>query len=132
METIFYDGECGLCHGVVRFLAHRDNRGMFDYAPLGGEYFQQRIPVERRAALPQSVVVQTDGGELLTRSAAVLHALRRLGGLWRLVATLARVCPPRLLDWLYDRIAAVRKRLFAPPAGACPVVPRHLRQRFHS
>jgi predicted DCC family thiol-disulfide oxidoreductase YuxK len=131
METIFYDGDCGLCHAMVRFLVRRDARGIFEYAPLGGEYFHQRVPAEQRAALPQSVVLRAENGALLVRSAAVLHALRRLGGTWRALAAIAGIFPSRLLDWLYDRIAAIRKRLFAPPPGICPAVPGHLRARFH-
>jgi predicted DCC family thiol-disulfide oxidoreductase YuxK len=75
-------------------------------------------------------VVRTEDGRLLTRSAAVVHLLKRLGGLWRVIGVLGGCLPSSLLDWTYDRIARVRHRLFAKPDDACPVVPRELRTRF--
>jgi hypothetical protein len=43
---------------------------------------------------------------------------------------LAGLIPARALDRVYDGIARVRHRLFTPPSDACPLVPRHLLERF--
>jgi predicted DCC family thiol-disulfide oxidoreductase YuxK len=75
-------------------------------------------------------VVQTEQGTLLTRSAGVLHILRRLGGVWRVLAGLLALLPVRLRDRLYDGVAAIRHRIFARPAEACPLMPPPLRTRF--
>jgi predicted DCC family thiol-disulfide oxidoreductase YuxK len=80
--------------------------------------------------LPDSIVVRTADGMLLTRSAAVRHILRRLGGLWRVIAGLTGLVPARVLDGAYNGLARVRLRLFARPAEACPLLPKHLRDRF--
>jgi predicted DCC family thiol-disulfide oxidoreductase YuxK len=77
-----------------------------------------------------SLVVQTENGALLTRSSAVLHILRRLGGVWRLLAGLLVLLPASLRDRLYDGLARVRHRLFARPAELCPLIPPELRARF--
>lgn len=128
-EMIFYDGTCGLCHAMVRFTAGRDRAACFAYAPLGGETFRARM--RQAAAYPaNSVVVQTSAGELLARSAAVLHVLRRLGGGWRALAAVLAVIPRPLLDGGYRTVARVRRALWAAPAGECPVVPPSLRSRF--
>lgn len=128
-EMIFYDGTCGLCHALVRFAARRDRAACFAYAPLGGETF--RATMRQSAACPaNSVVVQTAAGELLARSAAVLHVLRRLGGGWRALAALLAAVPGPLLDGGYRAVARFRRALFAVPAGECPVVPPALRSRF--
>jgi predicted DCC family thiol-disulfide oxidoreductase YuxK len=130
-EAIFYDGHCGLCHGLVLFVLARDRGGAaFRFAPLGGESFRRALPAAARAALPDSIVLLTATGEALTRSAAVLHILDRLGGAWRLLSRLARLCPRPLRDFVYDRVAGVRHKLFARPADVCPVIPAHLRDRF--
>ena len=60
----------------------------------------------------------------------MLHILRRLGGVWRLLAGLLALVPVRLRDRLYDGVAAVRHRLFARPESACPLLPPRLRARF--
>jgi predicted DCC family thiol-disulfide oxidoreductase YuxK len=128
-EVIFYDGTCGLCHAMVRFAARHDRAAWFAYAPLGGETF--RATTQQSAACPaNSVVVQTSAGELLARSAAVLHVLRRLGGGWRALAAVLAVIPRPLLDGGYRAVARVRRTLLAAPAGECPVVPPPLRSRF--
>jgi predicted DCC family thiol-disulfide oxidoreductase YuxK len=129
-EMIFYDGACGLCHRTVRFVLAQDRAGVFRFAPLGGEAFREAIPESSRASLPDSVVVSTAEGKLLVRSAALLYILRRLGGVWHMVGVFARAIPTPLRDYLYDRIAGARYRLFATPVDACPIIPEDLRARF--
>jgi predicted DCC family thiol-disulfide oxidoreductase YuxK len=130
-EMIFYDGRCGLCHRAVRFILAEDRRGeAFRFAPLGGEVFHAAAPEDRRAALPDSLVVLTVEGELLSRSSAVLHVMRRLGGMWRMVALIGQLTPVALRDGVYDAVARMRHRLFRKPESACPLLPIHLRSRF--
>ena len=129
-ERIFYDGECGLCHRWVRYALAHDRTARFRYAPLAGPTFETRVAADERRELPDSLVVQTSDGRLLLRSAAVLHVLERLGGASGLLARLVGWLPRALLDWCYDRVARIRKRLFAKPTGACPLVPRELSARF--
>jgi len=128
-ETIFFDGHCGLCHALVRFTARRDPAGWFAFAPLGGETFRALV-THPPDPFPDSAAVHTTAGEVLFRSAAVLHVLRRLGGPWRALGTVAGLLPRRLLDWKYDWVARLRRRLFAPPPDTCPLVPPALRSRF--
>ncbi|HEX9759606.1 MAG TPA: DCC1-like thiol-disulfide oxidoreductase family protein [Candidatus Acidoferrales bacterium] len=130
-EWLFYDGSCGLCHRAVRFVLAEDRTGeAFRFAPLDGDRFNELIPEADRAALPDSLVVRTADGRLLTRSTGVLHIMARLGGLWRVMSIVVRVIPATLRDAAYDFIAAIRYRLFARPKDACPLLPPHLRQRF--
>jgi predicted DCC family thiol-disulfide oxidoreductase YuxK len=132
-ETLFYDGHCGLCHRAVRFVLAEDRAGdTFRFAPLESETFREVVSESERAALPDSLLVLTSEGMLLTQSTAVLHILRRLGGMWRLFATLSGMVPLVVRDRLYDGIARVRYRLFPAPAEACPLVPASLRQRFQT
>jgi predicted DCC family thiol-disulfide oxidoreductase YuxK len=131
VDTLFYDGTCGLCHRFVRFAIAEDRRGSaFVFAALDSERARERIPSDRRASLPDSVVVLTADGRLLVRSRAIRHALSRLGGVWRALAIVTALVPPILLDRLYDAVASVRHKLFARPAEACPLLPQHLRRRF--
>jgi predicted DCC family thiol-disulfide oxidoreductase YuxK len=131
-DIIFYDGDCGLCHGLVRFILPRDKAGRFRFAPLQGETLSRVIPPEQRAALPDSLVVLTPSGELLMQSEATIHMLRRLGGPYRLIAGLLWLLPRALRNRLYDFIARRRKQWFRAPTTVCPVVPQDLRARFLS
>ena len=130
-DRVFYDGACGLCHGAVRFaLAEGSSGAAFTFAPLQGQTAAIAIPKQQRAALPDSIVVQTETGELLIRSNAVLYMLERLGGFWRVIAVLLRVAPRSLRDAVYNGVARIRYRLFARPDGLCPLMPPAFRRRF--
>ncbi len=129
--TIFYDGHCGLCHGFVRFVLAEDRRGgNIFFSPLQGEQFGLSVPPNRRAGLPDSVVVQTADGRLLVRSAAIVEILQRLGGVWRIIGFMAAALPRKLLDRCYDLVARLRQKLFTPPVAACPLLPADLQERF--
>jgi len=129
--TLYYDGDCGLCHRAVRFvLAEDPEGGAFRFAPLASESFANALSETERAALPDSLVVRTPDGGTRVRTAAVREICRRLGGLWRALALASHAVPERWLDRGYDAIARNRKRLFARPAEACPLVPVDLRARF--
>jgi predicted DCC family thiol-disulfide oxidoreductase YuxK len=129
--TVFYDGHCGLCHGLVRFLIARDPTGeKFDFAPLQGEYCAAAITQSDRQRLPDSLVVRTDEGRLLVKSAAVLYVLKRIGGAWRAIGIVLGILPTSLTDLGYDGVARMRRRLFSTPANTCPLVPANLQKRF--
>jgi predicted DCC family thiol-disulfide oxidoreductase YuxK len=131
VDTVFYDGSCGLCHGAVRWLLAEDPGGdRFRYAPLGGEAFLAAVPPARRALLPDSILVRTPDGSLLDRSAAVGRLLTRLGGLWGLLGLLWGVVPRSLGDLAYAAVARVRLRLAAAPSEACPLLTPDLGRRF--
>lgn len=131
LETLFYDGNCALCHSTVKFVMKRDRTGeAFRFAPLQGETFQALVPPQQRAGLPDSIVIRTSDGLLLARSDAVIHILERLGGIWKIVAAILAVIPRGLRDAAYDFIARVRYRIFGKRDDLCPIVPRNLRARF--
>jgi predicted DCC family thiol-disulfide oxidoreductase YuxK len=129
-NLLFYDGGCGLCHLAVRVTLAADRHGRFRFAPLGGETFVALVPEDARRGLPDSLVLRTSGGALLTRWAAVVAVLRRLGGPWPALGALGRLVPVRVGNALYDAVARVRHRLFSRPDERCPVVPRELRARL--
>jgi predicted DCC family thiol-disulfide oxidoreductase YuxK len=130
-DTLFYDGHCALCHGTVRFVLARDtSHSVTRFAPLSGQLFKEQVPEARRAALPDSLVLFTADGRLLTRSAAVLHILRRLGGPWGVFAAIARIVPGPVRDFVYDVVAKIRYRVFGTRDDACPVIPASARSRF--
>jgi predicted DCC family thiol-disulfide oxidoreductase YuxK len=120
VDTVLYDGTCGLCHRSVRFFLAEDGSGSaFMFAPLGNEQFDA-----------DSIVVKTTDGRLLMRSDAIVHLLQRLGGLWRILGVLFAIVPRTLRDAGYDFIARIRYRIFGRTKDACPLIPPDLRKRF--
>ena len=130
-ERLFYDGQCGMCHAAVRLILAVDRTGeLFRFTPLDSDLFRATVPEAERTRLGETLVVQTASGQVLSRSRAVLHIMRRLGGIWRLFAGIIGLMPATLLDRLYDIVAWSRHRLFHRPSEVCPMLPPHLRRRF--
>ena len=130
---ILYDGVCGLCHRLNRFVLARDQAGRFRFAALqsalAGEILARHCRDPRD--LDTLYLVLGHGGpdeRLLRKSDAALRILRELGGAWR-AASLLRVVPRPLRDLAYDLVARSRYRLFGR-YDTCPLPdPRH-RARF--
>jgi predicted DCC family thiol-disulfide oxidoreductase YuxK len=106
----FYDGDCGLCRGAARFAARHDRSGLIRFAPLGGETFARVVSAEARVGLPDSLVVVTSEGDLLTRTGAVIHLLHRMGPAWRWMGTVLAWIPEPLRESVYRMIARLRPR----------------------
>jgi predicted DCC family thiol-disulfide oxidoreductase YuxK len=130
---ILYDGVCGLCNRLNRFVLARDPTGRFRFAalqsPLAGEILGRHGRDPPDLDTLYHVLAPTRPDErLLTKSDAVLWILRELGGAWRVTGAL-RVVPKGVRDLGYDIVARARYRLFGRYAS-CPLPdPRH-RARF--
>lgn len=117
--VLFFDGECGLCHRLVRLLLWLDRAGRLRYAPLQGPAAQaylrsQGLPTEDFDSLvfvPSWAERSRPAYQLRTDGA--LAALRVCGGVGRVVAWL-RVLPRSWRDAGYQVIARWRYRLFGP------------------
>lgn len=142
-ERLFYDGHCALCHGSVKFILARDRDGSkFRFAPLQGATFaslQAAAFISRpgvsttgngSAPMPETILLRTDRGELLARSDAAIHILRRLGGFWGFVGGALAVLPRAIRDAMYKFVARIRYRVFGKREDLCPVMPPEWRSRF--
>jgi predicted DCC family thiol-disulfide oxidoreductase YuxK len=130
---ILYDGVCGLCNRLNRFVLARDPGGRFRFAALQSAFAAEILA--RHGRDPQDLntlyLVLAPGQpdeRLLQKSDAVLWILRELGGAWRTAGAL-RVVPRWVRDLGYALVARTRYRLFGR-YDTCPLPdPRH-RVRF--
>ncbi len=115
--VLLYDGECGLCNAVVRFMLREDAGGRMQFAPLQSAPAQAYL---RTQGLPtkdfDSLVfipdwIGRENGKPKLRTAGVCAALDELGGVWR-VASWLRMLPPWLRDSAYKLVAKSRYALF--------------------
>jgi predicted DCC family thiol-disulfide oxidoreductase YuxK len=130
---ILYDGVCGLCNRLNRFVLARDRAGRFRFAALQGPVAAEILARHGRDPRDlDTLYLVLDPGRprerLLQKSDAALWILRELGGTWRLTGAL-RIVPLAIRDLGYDLVARTRYRVFGR-YDACPVPdPRH-RARF--
>ena len=115
-HLVLYDGLCGLCDRMNRFVLKRDAAGVFQFASLQSRVGQsllrsQGIDPNNLETVCVVVNYGSKSPVLLSKSCAVLFVLRTLGGAWRLTVILG-VLPDLLLDWAYDVIARNRYKIF--------------------
>jgi predicted DCC family thiol-disulfide oxidoreductase YuxK len=107
---ILFDGVCVLCSGWVRFVIARDHASRFRFAPIQKSYGKQlarRLGIDVAAPETNAVILN---GRAYFKSDAGLRVLRELPG-WRWTFALT-VLPRGFRDWLYDRVARNRYRMF--------------------
>ncbi|WP_406814649.1 thiol-disulfide oxidoreductase DCC family protein [Mycobacterium sp. M23085] len=130
--VLLYDGVCGVCNRSVRTILRLDPTGPLRFAALDSVFAKAIIERHPAIAGVDSVVFVDDPGgsaeRVAVRSAAVLRVADYLGGPWRTLKV-ARVIPAPLLDWLYDRFAAVRYCV-GGKYDSCPLPPPEVRARF--
>lgn len=126
---VLYDGECGLCDRLVRFLLRADRRGLLAYAALQGEtarrYVGSRTDFDTMVFVDRSV---SDQPRIWTRARAAFEVLHRLGGFWWAMTWL-RFLPAALIDVPYNVVAKNRFRMFGR-LEQCRVPDAAVRQRF--
>jgi predicted DCC family thiol-disulfide oxidoreductase YuxK len=131
--VLLFDGECGLCNRVVRWLLKIDRRGVLHFAPLQGPAAQDFL---RTHGLPTTdfdtlvfVPAWSQRAEtlFLLRTDGVIAALRAAGATTR--AALLALCPRPLRDAGYRGIARMRYKIFGP-WRACPLPRPEWRARF--
>jgi predicted DCC family thiol-disulfide oxidoreductase YuxK len=115
--VLLFDGECGLCNGIVRLLLRTDQRGRLKFAPLQSSAAQAYL---RAQGLPtedfDSIVFVPDWnlwspGAHRLRTDGALAAATAVGGVWRLI-TWMRILPGWLRDPFYKIVARTRYALF--------------------
>jgi predicted DCC family thiol-disulfide oxidoreductase YuxK len=132
--VLLYDGVCGLCNGLVRFVLARDRARRFRFAPLQGEAAREMLRKWGRTpdALDTFYLVRDPGTaneSVSSRGRAALLLFEEIGGAWRALARLLGVLPSSFLDFLYDAIARRRYRWFGK-YDSCPLPPAKDRDRF--
>jgi predicted DCC family thiol-disulfide oxidoreductase YuxK len=153
---LLYDGICGLCNRLVRFILRRDPEEVFRFASLQSALAAGILARHGKdAGELDSVYVVKDYGlpeeQLLARSDAVIFILRNVeadalgsgrmgespvptrakltGALWRFAGFLLQFVPRWFRNWGYGVIARNRYRVFGR-YDTCPLPTDETRPRF--
>ena len=113
--VLFYDGECGLCNAVLRFLLREDDGAVLRFSPLQGPAGRRTL---KRLGLPSQdfdsilFLPDLDGDRHHLRTRGVIGVFDALGGIWRPLAWAAWLVPGPLRDSVYKLVARTRYALF--------------------
>ncbi|MFV3131591.1 thiol-disulfide oxidoreductase DCC family protein [Niveispirillum sp. KHB5.9] len=108
--TCLFDGVCNLCNGSVRFILATEADQEILFAAVQSAAGQAVLAAIGMPHLTNSFVY-IEGGEASLRSKAAFRLARRLRAPWSW-ARVFGLLPLALTDWLYDRLADNRYRLF--------------------
>jgi len=129
--VVLYDGVCGLCNRLVRFVLKRDTGARFRFASLQNTYAARVL--QPHSLDPQDLntiyVVDASTGRVLTRSDAVIFILRELGVFWRAMSVALGIFPKSVRDWGYGVVARHRYRVFGK-YQSCPLPEKKYNDRF--
>lgn len=115
--VLLYDGECGLCNAVVRFLLREDVDARMRFAPLQGEPGQTFLRSRGLNTSDFDSIVfvsdwnERDRSDYFVRTAGVLRVCSEIGGLWR-VFSWSVVVPRWIRDACYKVVARTRYAVF--------------------
>lgn len=131
---IVYDGVCGLCNRLIRFVLKRDRNDRFRFAALQSEF--AATVLQRQEINPQSLDTmylllnysQPDE-RLAARSDAAIQILAELGGIWRALASIVQLLPHWFRDKAYNLIARNRYQLFGK-YQTCQIPDERYRSKF--
>jgi predicted DCC family thiol-disulfide oxidoreductase YuxK len=126
---VLYDGVCGMCNRMVRFVLRRDREGVFRFAALQSPLAERVLAGQGLRASELDTFYVVDGEEVLARSEAVMFVLRRLGGMWGVGAGVFRLLPRGMRDRMYGVVARNRYRVFGK-YEVCPSPSKEERERF--
>ena len=131
---VLYDGVCGLCNRVVRFVLKRDQRLRFRFAALQSDFASPLL--RRHGADPDdldTMYVLLDSGlpteRLVSRGDAATVILKELGGVWGVLGSALGCIPRGLRNWGYNLVARNRYRIFGK-YDVCPLADEKDRGRF--
>jgi predicted DCC family thiol-disulfide oxidoreductase YuxK len=133
METketniLLFDGVCNLCNRVVQFTIKRDPEEKFKFASLQSESGQALLKKFGLPANDFDSFVFIQGDNYYLKSAAGLHVLKELGGIWSVFYALM-IIPGPLRDFIYRLIAKTRYSIFGK-RDTCMVPTEDLKKRF--
>lgn len=126
--VVLFDGVCKLCNGWAKFLIRHDRHHRVRLATVQSPEGQALLawadlPVD---AFDTMAVIRDH--QYWVRSDAFFEVVAKLPKPWPLLRVF-RVIPRPLRDWLYDRIALNRYRLFGKHDVCLMPTPDH-EQRF--
>jgi predicted DCC family thiol-disulfide oxidoreductase YuxK len=119
---IFYDGECALCHSVVKFILKLDIYKNFKFSPLA------LLKLENYN-YPDSLVLKIND-KFYFEGEAIIRILFNLSIIGKILGLPLRVMPIKLLNIFYRIVAKSRKRWKINDKSQCPIIPEHLKDRF--
>jgi predicted DCC family thiol-disulfide oxidoreductase YuxK len=127
-RVVLFDGVCRLCSGWSRFLLRRDRARRLKLCRVQSPEGQAILAWFGFPTDHYGTMIYIEGGRAHVRTDGILRVLAQLPRPWPWLRV-ARIVPAPVRDWLYDRVALNRYRLFGR-YDACVAPDADVRSRF--
>lgn len=127
-QVVLFDGVCRLCSAWAHFLIKFDREHHFKLATVQSPEGQAILQWYGLATDHYETMLLVDGADIYTKSSAFFRVMRRLPWPWPILCV-GWIVPAIIRDWLYDRVALNRYRLFGR-YDACVVPDKDHDARF--
>lgn len=109
--VVLFDGTCKLCNGWARFVIAHDQAHRIKLATVQSFEGQELLAWAGLPTRHFNTIVLIADDEFFVRSEAMFEITDRLSAPWRWLR-MTRIVPQRTRDWMYDKIAVNRYKLF--------------------
>ena len=120
-NVIYYDGECGLCHLVVRFILRVDSKSNFYFSPLSN--------LDNNLKNIDSIILKR-GKKVFYEGQAIIMIFENIENNWSYLAKVLKLIPINFLDTAYRWVSKNRAKISVKKVSSCPVVPSYYQKRF--
>lgn len=127
-RVVLFDGVCRLCSAWANFLIRFDRKHQFKLATVQSREGQAILQWYGFPTDYYETMLLVDGAKIYTKSSAFFRVMRRLPWPWPLLCV-GWFVPSFIRDWLYDRVALNRYRLFGR-YDVCVVPSKDHKARF--
>lgn len=110
-RVVLFDGVCRLCSAWARFLLKFDRDRCFKLATVQSEEGQAILSFFGLPLDEYETMLLVEGNQMYVKSDAFLRIVKQLPLPWPALICL-RLIPRTIRDWMYDRVARNRYRLF--------------------
>jgi len=110
-QVILFDGICKLCNGWSRFIIRFDRQHKFKLCSVQSEQGQAILQWFGYPTDYFETMLLIDGDHALEKTDAFISIVRQLPYPWKLICCI-KLFPRSWRDWVYDRIALNRYKIF--------------------
>ncbi|WP_352311053.1 DCC1-like thiol-disulfide oxidoreductase family protein [Psychrobacter sp. W2-37-MNA-CIBAN-0211] len=110
-KVILFDGVCKLCNVWSNFILKYDSKQFFKLCSVQSEEGQEILLYFGLPTDSYETMLYVGGNHSFQKSDAFFQVMAKLGYPWKGVC-IFKIIPTPVRDWIYDRIALNRYRLF--------------------
>lgn len=110
-QIILFDGVCKLCNGWSRFIIRYDQKRVFKLCSVQSREGQAILQWFSFPTDYFETMLLIQDHKALVKSDAFLQIAKQLPYPWR-ISYVFRYLPKKMRDWMYDRVALNRYKIF--------------------